>query len=225
MKGVIFKFNRILFQDTDKQKRAWMLFSLMEFFRDISHLDFDKYVYGQSYKSVMEYIAGRTLSDREVEELAEKQESMYRILCPEDKAHISLACGAEFLLNELKERQIPRLIIIGSKKSDLDFYIANFKINEWFSQKNIMYVDNIVPGKPDIDFYVRAIQAINLPGENCIVFEDTVSGVHAAKKAGIGKIIVVAPKNKQYIFESMNEIDDIIVNFHEFNMLLLRQNF
>ncbi len=85
-----------------------------------------------------------------------------------------------------------------------------------------MCIDNIVPGKPDLDFYVRSIQAINLPGKNCIVFEDTVSGVQAAKKAGIGKIIVVAPKNKQYIFESMNEIDDIVVNFHEFNRFLLR---
>jgi len=224
IKGVIFKLNGILFQDANKQKRAWMLFSLMEFFRDISHLDFDKYVYGQSYKSVMEYIGGRPLSNRKAEELAQKQECIYKMLCMEDRAHISLTYGAEFLLNELKERQIPRLLVIGTKKSNLDFYIESFKINEWFSQKNIIWADKFVPGKPDKDFYARAIQAINMPGENCIVFEDTVSGVQAAKKAGIGKIIVVAPKNKQYIFENMNEIDDIIVSVCEVNRFLLYEN-
>ncbi len=221
MKGVIFRFNGILFQDSDKRKRAWMLFSLMEFYRDISHLDFEKCVYGQSYKTVMEYLAGRHLSDPEVQELAEKQEEMCRILSREDKAHISLACGAEFLLNELKERKIPRFLVIETNKPDLGFYIENLRINEWFSPENIICVDNIVPGRPGLDFYVRAIKGFNLSGENCIVFEDSVTGIHAAQKAGIGNIVVIAPHNKQYIFESMHEVDDVIGNFHEFNRFLL----
>ncbi len=221
MKGVIFRFNRILSQDFGRQKRAWMLFSLMEFYKDISQLDFDKYVYGQSYQSIMEYMAGRPLSDTEVWELAEKQEEMYRILCREDKAHISLACGAEFLLSELKERKIPRLLVVESKKADFDFYIENFGMNEWFSQESIICEDNFVPGKPNKDIYERAIQAINLPGKNCLVFEDTVSGIHAAKKAGIGKIVVIAPQMDQYIFENMREVEEVIGNFHEFDRILL----
>ncbi len=223
MNGVIFQFNRILFEDSNRQKRAWKLFALMEFYRDISHLEFDKYVYGQNYKSIMEYLAGSPLSDKEAQELTEKEEVVYRVLCEEDKAHISLACGAEFFLNELKERNIPRLLVIESKKPDLDFYFRNFKINEWFMQENIIYVDSLVPGKTNTDFYVQAIQAINLPGENCLVFEDTVSGIHAAKNAGIGQIVVIVPYNNQYIFENMQEVDDVIGNFHEFNRFLLRR--
>ena len=84
MKNVIFKFDGITIQDITEQKRAWMLFSLMEFYKDISQLDFEKYINGHSYKAVLEYIAGRTLSDREVEELAEKQKSIYRSLRLED---------------------------------------------------------------------------------------------------------------------------------------------
>lgn len=223
MNGVIFKLNRILFQDSDKQKIAWMVFARMEFHRDISHLDFDIYVYGQSYKSVMEYLADRPLTNRKVTELVEKQEAVYRTLCKEDKAHFSLTCGAAFLLNELKERHIPRLLVIESDKSNYDFYRENFRIDEWFSPKDIMYVDNIVPGKPDSDFYVRAIQEINLPGENCIVFEHTISGIRAAKKAGIGKVVAIVPRNKQYVFENMNEVDDVIGNFHEFDRFLLNE--
>lgn len=78
---IILKFSGILFQDINIQKKAWNLFSFKEFNRDISCLNFDKYIYGQSYQSALEHIADRTLSNREVEKLSIKQINLYRKLC------------------------------------------------------------------------------------------------------------------------------------------------
>lgn len=223
MKGVIIKLNRILEQDYGRQKRSWMLFSLMEFCRDISHLDFERDIYGRSHKSVMEFIAGKPLSGRQVQEYTKEREELYRILCREEKAHNILACGAEAFLNELKERRIPRLLVIETNQPEWDFYIEQFESCEWFSRDNTIFTDVIAPGVTDYKFYSRAINTINLPGKNCLAFEDTVPGIGAAKKAGIGKVIVIAPCNRQSVFESMQDVDDVIGNFNQFNRVLLNE--
>ena len=223
MKGVIFKFNHVLFRDLDRQKRAWRFFAIAEFYKYISESEFEKYVYGQSYKSVMEYLAGNPLSNLEVKELALKQQIVYQIIWRKDKENICLACGAEFLLNEFKERKIPRFLVIEAQKDTLDFYIKSFGINRWFSKENIICVDDIVPGRTDIDFYIHTLQVINSTGKNCLVFEDTVPGVIAAKQADMGKIVAIAPYNKHYIFECLHEVDDVIENFHDFNRFLLSE--
>lgn len=136
-----------------------------------------------------------------------------------------MTCGAEYFLDELNERQIPRFLIIESKNKDLDFYFENFGINKWFSHEKIICVDNIVPGKPDKSFYDKVVHSISLPVKNCIVLENSISGIYAAKEAGIGEIIVITSEDKKYTFEYMSEIDDVITNFHEFNRLLLRPDF
>ena len=222
MKGVIIKLNRILNQDYGRQKRSWMLFSLMEFCRDISHLDFEKDIYNRSHKSVMEFLAGKPLSGRQVQEYTKEREELYRILCREEKTHNLLACGAEAFLNELKERRIPRLLIIESNQPEWNFYFKQFELFEWFSQDTTIFTDVIEPGVPDYRFYSRAINTIHLPGKNCLAFEDSVSGISAAKKAGIGKIVVIAPCNRQSVFESMQDVD-VIGNFNQFNRLLLNE--
>ncbi|WMJ86999.1 HAD family hydrolase [Anaerocolumna sp. MB42-C2] len=223
MKGVIFKFNHVLFRDFDRQKRAWRLFALAEFYKYISDTEFDQYVYGQSYKSVMEYLAGYPLTNQEVKEYALKQEIVYQILWRKAKEDLTLTCGAEFLLNELKERKIPRLLIMESQRANLDFYIENYGINKWFTKESILCVDNIVPGRTGSDFYVHILQEMNLTGKNYLVFEDSTSGVNAAKQAEIGRVVAIVPYKEHHIYESLHEVDDVIENFHEFNRFLLSE--
>jgi beta-phosphoglucomutase-like phosphatase (HAD superfamily) len=41
-----------------------------------------------------------------------------------------------------------------------------------------------LPGKPDPAIFLRAASLIEIPPQRCVVFEDALSGIQAAKRAG-----------------------------------------
>lgn len=221
--GVIFDFNGTLFNDSEKQERAWQQFSEKEFNRVITEEEFFNYVHGRNNDFIMEYLSQKPLIKSQIDDLTEEKEAIYRRLCKDDKFHFHLASGAARLLDDLKSRQIPRTIATASRKTNVDFYIDSFHLKKWFDPDKIIYDDGTVPGKPNPDFYIRASQAINIPAQDCIVVEDAVSGIVSAHHAGIGKVIAICPENKKDIFERMPEVYDIISNFHEFDRFLLRK--
>jgi sugar-phosphatase len=54
--------------------------------------------------------------------------------------------------------------------------------------------DDVVNGKPDPEGYLAAADRIKVAAERTVVFEDAVSGVLAARAAGVGAVIGVGPR-------------------------------
>ena len=52
--------------------------------------------------------------------------------------------------------------------------------------------------KPDPQMYLEALKNIDLKAEECIIFEDTESGVAAARNAGIDVIVVNEKEKKKF---------------------------
>lgn len=71
--------------------------------------------------------------------------------------------------------------------------------------------------------YVLAAGAIHVEPQNCIVFEDAISGVQAAYSAGVRKIIAVVPKEQRDLFEELPGVCDVISSFHWFDRFILRE--
>ena len=223
MRGVIFDFNGTLFFDGEQQERAWRLFAREAFGKEISEEEFQECVHGRNNDFIMQRLSERSLSARQVDEYVEAKETIYRRLCREDLARFHLALGAEELLDELRERGIPRTIATASRRKNVDFYIESFGLERWFDAERIVYDDGTILGKPAPDFYLRAAEALGLQPKDCIVFEDAVSGLRAAAAAGAGKVIALAPEERRAAFERMSEVYEVIPNFHEFDRLLLRE--
>lgn len=54
----------------------------------------------------------------------------------------------------------------------------------------IVSAEQVVRGKPEPDIYHFAAQRLGVPAGRCLVFEDSVSGTHAARQAGMTVIAV-----------------------------------
>ncbi|MBV7273984.1 HAD hydrolase-like protein [Clostridium sp. PL3] len=175
--------------------------------------DFDKYE--KTWRMFSKKELNHDMSNDELETC--------RQLCRSYRLNFRLTSGAVWLFNDLKDRNIPRTITTISPRSTVNFYFENFHLDKWFEIEKIIYDDSIILRKPNSNFYLRAAQAINMPPEDCIIFESTLSGIISAYNAGIGKVIAIAPRNHQLIFEQMKEVYDVIANFHEFDRMLLRE--
>ena len=202
MKGIIFDFNGTLFWDSEIQENAWKTFGTKLSGRNITDEEFNTYFHGRTNKDTLEYLTERVLTDKEVNERAQQKESIYRDLCKSDLNKFKLAPGVERYLDYLKENNIPFTIATASEINNVNFFIKEFQLDKWFDIIKIVYDDGTFRGKPEPDIYLKASEALNIQPDNCIVFEDALSGVQSAQRAGVKEIIAVVPEGRKNIFEN-----------------------
>ena len=219
-RGIIFDFNGTLFWDSQKHECAWRSFAERVCNKKISDEEFLVSVHGRTNRFILEYLMQRELSEKEIETFSTEKESIYRELCKNDPEQFHLAPGAVELLEDLARRGIPRTIATASQIENLEFYIESFGLDRWFEIDKIVYDDGAFPGKPAPDIYQIASERIECSPKDCVVVEDALSGIKAAKRAGIGSIFIIAPKGSAMRNETIEGVDGVIEDFFLFDRTL-----
>lgn len=214
-KGVIFDFNGTLFFDSEKHLEAWREFSKRVRSYPFTDDEMREHMFGRTNKEIIAYLLGKTPEPELVESLGKEKEAVYRNMCRKDYKNTHLAPGAEKFLDFLKENNIPRAIATMSEIDNVNFYIEQFKLEKWFDSDKIVYADGLIESKPSPDIYLKAAQRLGLKPEECAVFEDALSGIESAKRAGAGKIIAIASMEDISLYEKIPAVSQIIRNFDE----------
>lgn len=221
-KGFIFDFNGTLFWDSHMHYDAWIEFSKRLRGTPFTNEEMQKYMFGRTNADIIAYALGEKQPQDVVEKLAKEKESYYRDMCRRDPEHFVLASGVVELLDYLKSNNIPRTIATMSEKDNVDFYIENFKLANWFDIDKIVYSDGTIPGKPAPDIFLKASHNIGVKPSDCVVFEDAVSGIESAKRAGIGKIVAVASMEDVSYYQNIEGVSAIIKDFNEVKSLIVQ---
>ena len=174
---------------------VWKKFLKSKIGREIINEEIHKYIHGGNNKTVLSYFFNRDFSDGEVQKLGEEKESMYRDMCLKDEKMFKLVKGLPEFLNKLKEAGIPITIATGAPISNVKFYFEHLNLGKWFDINKVVYTDGSFKGKPEPDIFLKAAKNINVDIENCVVFEDAILGIEAAKRANAAKIIAVSSIN------------------------------
>ena len=214
-KGVIFDFNGTLYWDSAKHKQAWREFSKILRGTPFSDEEMVKYMFGRTNEHIIKYAIGKQPTTEMVEKYGQEKEEFYRQMCLKDRENFHLAQGAEKFLDFLKENNIARTIATMSDKPNVDFYVENFHLEKWFDIDKIVYSNGKIPGKPAPDIYEIAAGNLGLSPQECIVIEDALSGIEAARAAGIGKIIAICSEEPPELYKSIPCVSEIIHNFDE----------
>lgn len=215
MRGIIFDFNGTLFWDSQLHLDAWREFSAK--LREIPFSDDEmlKYMFGRTNEDIIAYAIGKKPDKELVEKLAEEKESYYRNMCLKKPEEFKLAPHAENFLDYLKENNIPITIATMSEWSNVEFYIKEFNLSRWFDLDKIVYSNGKIPGKPAPDIYEIAAKNLGLIPQECIVIEDALSGIEAAKRANIGKIIAIASREPKEFYKNVPGVSQIITDFDQ----------
>ena len=216
MKGIIFDFNGTLYWDSKLHYDAWREYSKILRGREFTDEEMREKMFGHTNEDIIEYAIGKKPSKELVEEYAKEKEALYRKRCLEDKENFKLAPGAIEFLDFLKANNIPRTIATMSEWDNVDFYIKEFSLSNWFDIDKIVYSDGKIPGKPAPDIFLIAAEKLKLKPQDCVVVEDALAGIQAAKSAGIGKIIAIASLESIEFYQKISGVDRIIQNFNEF---------
>jgi len=100
--------------------------------------------------------------------------------------------GVVNLIEQAREQGIPSAIGSSSPHSWVDTHAKRLGIFHYF--KHIICQDDVAPGrtKPNPDIYLKALEVLKVQNTEAVVFEDSLNGVEAARRA---KIFVVAAPN------------------------------
>ncbi|XP_021718402.1 bifunctional riboflavin kinase/FMN phosphatase-like [Chenopodium quinoa] len=102
--------------------------------------------------------------------------------------------GANRLIQHLHKHQIPFALASNSLQEYIEAKISYQKgWKELFSV--ILGSDQVLSGKPFPDLYLEAAKRLSMDPVNCLVIEDSLIGVKAAKAAGM-KVVVVPSQSE-----------------------------
>ncbi|MCI1274439.1 MAG: HAD family phosphatase [Clostridiaceae bacterium] len=214
-KGIIFDFNGTLFWDSEKHMTAWREFSKKIRGTAFTDEEMHKYMFGRTNEDIIAYAIGEKPTKDMVSKLAEEKEAIYRDMCRNDLSNFHLAKGAISLFEFLKANNIPMTIATMSEKPNVDFYKKEFGLAKWFDLDKIVYSDGTMRGKPAPDIFQIAAKNLGLNPKDCIVVEDAISGIEAARRAGIGKIVAITSMNDENFYKKIPAVNEIINDFDD----------
>ena len=204
--GVIFDLDGVLVDTGPFHKQSWYELARKEGF-DMSNEFFYSTFGMQNYK-IIPMLAGRQLPAEEIMRLSEWKEKRYRKLIA-DK--LELLEGARALLQNLKSNGF--LLAIGSSapRANLDFVLGRLRIYDYFDA----YVtdEDVGESKPAPDTFLKAAEKLSLPPHCCVVVEDSIQGVEAARAAGMAVVAITTTRARQdlkyadMIVDSLTELN------------------
>lgn len=210
--GIIFDFNGVLWWDEALQEKAWRQFAEQWLGISLTSEVMATHVHGRNNRHTLEFLAGSSLDSDTLAQLSEQKEVIYRGLCLAQGEDFVLSPGAMGLLDDLAGRGIPRTIATASGKGNLEFFFAHLRLGCWFDRQCIVYDDGTMLGKPAPDIYLQAAQRLGLNPVDCVVVEDSLSGIRAAFSAGIGHIIALRSIKDSDLLSGTDGIDQVVEN-------------
>jgi len=210
--GIIFDFNGVLWWDSQLQEQAWREFAWGQFGVSLTNEMMKIEIHGRNNRHTLEFLAGTPLDDQQVEQLSGQKEALYRELCLTQEEGFKLSPGAADLLDGITEKGLPRTIATASGIENMLFFIEHLQLERWFDPEMIIYDDGVSPGKPAPDIYLQAANLIGMPTRDCVVIEDSVSGIQSAWSAGIGYIIAIVYEGSNLDISRINGIDQVVEN-------------
>lgn len=215
MKGIIFDFNGTLLWDSVLHYEAWKKYSKILRGTEFSDDEMRAHMFGHTNEDIIEYAIGSKPSKETTDKYAKEKESVYRAQCLQNSESFVLAPGVPELLDDLREKNIPMTIATMSDRENVAFFVKELHLEKWFDIDKIVYADGSFPGKPAPDIFLIASSRIGVVPADCVMVEDSLAGIVAAKAAGAGKIIAVASMEPVEFYKNIDGIYKVITNFSE----------
>lgn len=120
--------------------------------------------------------------------------------------------GSVELIKSLYDQKYPMAVASASNLNYVRTVLTTLGVIDYFS--GIVSGDMVSRGKPDPESFLLAASKINIHPRNCLVIEDGISGMEAAKRANMFCIGLVKDKNKQYPTKNLvTQLSEITPDF------------
>ncbi len=145
------------------------------------------------------------------ETLINKRLDIYRNILSIDEMLKSHFCSKTLgLFNRLYDEKYKLVLATMSHNTEANKVLNVMKIRDKFDI--ILTRDNVDKGKPNPEIYLKAIELLGIPKEECLIIEDSVNGIKAAIAAGIPVFAITNSVTNKSVNEAKLLPDDYVIN-------------
>lgn len=200
--AVIFDMDGVMVDNNPYHKNAWKAFVQKHGF-SLSETELKEHVYGKTNHDTLRHLFGADISNDEIQQYAEEKEEIYRSLY---KDSIQPTKGFIEFLDLLHSQNIPVAVATSAPPKNVEFVLSAIGAKKYF---NIIVDDtDVKKGKPDPEIYLATAKKLHMNPADCIVFEDSLSGVQAALNAGMKVIAITTTHTKEELSNANHVVDD-----------------
>lgn len=191
LKAVLFDFNGVIINDEPLHETLINQLLIEENLRPKPG-EFRQICLGRSDRACLKELLatrGRVVTDNYLNQLiARKARAYQRALA--NVEGLPIYPGLSDFIFQLRAAKLKLAIVSGALRSEIELVLSQTQLSNYFPV--IVSGDEAVPSKPEPDSYLLAVDrlnesqpGLNLKPQECLVIEDTFSGIEAAKRAGM----------------------------------------
>jgi beta-phosphoglucomutase len=170
--------------DTAEQHfQAWAA-TARERGRPFNRDDFAR-TFGRRNPEILHILFGDAVEGQEALDLADRKEALYRDAAARG---VDLLPGVRALLEDLDRAGFRQAVGSSATRANLDLILRLAGVARFFPA--VIAAEDTQRGKPDPQVFLLAAERLGIPPERCVVLEDAVAGVQAAKAGGMKCIAV-----------------------------------
>lgn len=159
-----------------------------------TYSDFEKHVYGKHNSYIMRHFFDKDISEEESLHLENEKEALFREIY---KDEVKAIAGFSTLLRDLRRHGFKTGIATSGPKENVALITDNLDIRKHMD--SILSSEDVTLHKPNPQVYLKSALNLQLKPEQCLVFEDSASGIRAAQNAGMRVVAVLSTHRKEQL--------------------------
>lgn len=144
--------------------------------------------FGKNNADTLAFFLGRTPDAELLRAVSDRKERLFR---QRIHGHAEALPGVRLWLECLHELGARQVVASSAPQENIDFLVDELGLRTYFVA---LCAGHSIPGKPDPTLFLQAAGILGLQPKDCIVIEDSLAGLEAARRAGM-KCIAVATTN------------------------------
>jgi len=170
--------------------------------------------FGQRNETVIRTVLGQDVSQEEIDTIGDEKEADYRRRI---ERSIRALPGVSKLLASLAEKGFGQAIATSAPLENVRQILGSLGIEGCFQV--IVSARDVTEGKPSPQGFLLALRRLGVHPPDCVVIEDAVAGVAAARRAGIRCLAVTNSHPR----ESLGEADLVLDSLEEVTVATLER--
>ena len=213
--GIIFDMDGVIVDNHVYHYQAWEVLG-EKYGKTIDPESYKENLNGRTLREVVRFIFDdEALPEDQIKSIGEEKEALYRELY---RPHLQITPGLQEFIADCHAQGVPLVVGTSAPPANVDFTLDGLGIRSSFRQ--ILDERAVTKGKPNPEIYLKCAEAIGLPNERCVVFEDAISGIKAGQAAG-SKVVALATSHTREELSADLVIDDFVdINLEKVRILL-----
>jgi beta-phosphoglucomutase len=193
-RGAIFDFDGVIVDSHPVHTRAWKRF-LDSVGRTASEVELQFVLDGRTRDDILRHFLGE-LDAEKIAEYGHRKEQFFR----DEAADVRTIGGLLGFLEKLEAAQLFLGIASSGSRGRVDFLLDRLGLKKYFGA--VVTADEVAQGKPHPAVFLKVAERLQTDPCDLIAFEDAVSGIKAARSAGMICVGIALPDRASLLVDA-----------------------